>query len=97
MSNWTFLTNHAQVLLCLARDPGARLRDVAETVGITERAAHRIVSDLCEAGYVSRHREGRRNFYEIHPHMPLRPPAEGHHEVGEILSIFLKREPERVG
>ena len=95
MSNWTFLTNHAQVLLCLARDPGARLRDVAETVGITERATHRIVSDLCEAGYVSRHREGRRNFYEVHPQMPMRDEGGGELEVGEILSVLLKRKTAR--
>jgi len=91
MPGWTFLTNHAHVLLCLTRDPEARLRDVAQLVGITERAAQRIVADLEAGGYLTRSRDGRRNRYEIHPAVPLRHPLERDHTVGEILSVL--REP----
>lgn len=91
---WTFLTNHAHVLLCLAGDPEMRLRDVAERVGITERATHAIVSELEEEGYLTRHREGRRNRYEIHPALPLRHPVEAHRTVRSILEL-LNPEPRR--
>jgi DNA-binding IclR family transcriptional regulator len=74
MADWKFITNHAQVLLCIARDPQIRLREVAEVCGITERAAHRIVADLEEAGYISRERIGRRNRYEFHPEVAMRHP-----------------------
>ena len=87
MSSWTFLTNHAHVLLCIARDPAIRLRDVAIEVQITERAAQRIVAELVEAGYVSRTREGRRNHYQVHGDIPLRHPLEQHHLVGELLEL----------
>jgi DNA-binding transcriptional ArsR family regulator len=85
---WTFLTNHAHVLLCIARDPAARLRDVAEVVGITERAAQRIVAELEEAGYLTRTRDGRRNRYELHPSVPLRHPLEREHPIGELLDVL---------
>jgi hypothetical protein len=85
---WTFLTNHAHVLLCIARDPQARLRDVAAQVGITERAAQRIVAELGEAGYLTVTRDGRRNRYEVHPEVPLRHPVERDHAVGEILAVL---------
>ncbi len=88
MPEWTFLTNHAHVLLCIARDPGARLRDVAEAVGITERAAQRIVAELADAGYLEREREGRRNRYRVHPELPLRHPLERDHAVGDILRVL---------
>ena len=88
MSSWTFLTNHAHVLLCIARDPGIRLRDVASEVQITERAAQRIVAELVETGYISRSREGRRNHYEVHGDLPLRHPLERHHEIGELLELM---------
>jgi predicted transcriptional regulator len=88
VSSWTFLTNHAHVLLCVARDPGVRLRDVATEVGITERAAQRIVAELVDAGYLARTREGRRNRYEIHRGLPLRHPLEQDHHVGEILTLL---------
>lgn len=91
MAEWTFLTNHAHVLLCVARDQGIRHRDVAESVGITERAAQRIVADLVDAGYLERTREGRRNRYRLHPELPLRHPLERGHQVGEILNVL---EPE---
>jgi DNA-binding Lrp family transcriptional regulator len=89
MADWTFFTNHAHVLLCVARDPGVRLRDVAQSVGITERAAQRIVADLVEAGYLERTREGRRNRYRLNADLPLRHPLEGGHQVGEVLSVLL--------
>ncbi len=88
MPDWTFLTNHAHVLLCVSRDPGARLRDVAEVVGITERAAQRIVAELEEAGYLTRTRDGRRNRYAVHPDAPLRHPIERDHAIGEILAVL---------
>ena len=87
--NWTFLSNHAHVLICLAIDPGQRLRDVADRVGITERAVQKIVADLEEAGVVDRQREGRRNRYQIHPDVPLRHPVEAHQTVRSLLAIVL--------
>jgi DNA-binding MarR family transcriptional regulator len=86
--SWDFLTNHAHVLVCVARDPGTRLRDIAAAVGITERAAHRIVSELVEEGYVLRERQGRRNHYEIRTDLPLRHPLAGEREVGELLRLL---------
>ena len=88
MAEWTFLTNHAHALVCIARDPGLRLRDVAERVGVTERAAQRIVSELVDAGYLERLREGRRNSYHVRPDRPLRHPLEGGHHIGEILEVL---------
>lgn len=88
MADWTFLTNHAHVLVCVARDPGMRLRDVAEAVGITERAAQRLVADLVETGYLTRKKEGRRNRYELHPDIPLRHPLERDHAIGEVLRVL---------
>ena len=88
MERWTFLTNHAHVLLCIAADPGVRLRDVAEKVGITERAAQRIVADLVEEGYLTRTRVGRRNHYDLHPELPLRHPVEQAREVGALVSLL---------
>ncbi len=85
---WTFLTNHAQVLLAITRQPTARMRDIAEAVGITERAAQRIVGDLVAEGYVDRRRVGRRNAYEVREHARLRHPLARDHEVGEILSAL---------
>jgi len=85
---WTFLTNHTHVLLCIARDPEARLRDVAGLVGITERAAQRILADLVASGYVSRQRVGRRNSYALVPDLPLRHPLERQCAVGTLLSAL---------
>jgi predicted ArsR family transcriptional regulator len=76
LATWTFLTNHAHVALCIARDPGIRLRDLATKVGITERAAQRIVTDLVNEGYLERTRVGRRNQYRVQGHLPLRHPLE---------------------
>ncbi|GAA1461181.1 winged helix-turn-helix domain-containing protein [Nocardiopsis exhalans] len=89
MQEWTFLTNHAHVLLCVVRDPQARLRDVAEQVGITERAAQRIVADLVEAGYLEREREGRRNRYRMHAELPLRHPMDRDTPIGELLTVLI--------
>lgn len=99
--SWTFLTNHAHVLVCIAADPDTRLRDVADLVGITERAAQLIVADLAEAGYLTRTRQGRRNHYEVHPDLPLRHPLERDHSVGGLLKALdlgprpAKRRPTR--
>lgn len=87
-THWTFLTNHAQVLLCIANDPDIRLRDVAETVGITERAAQRIVADLVESGFLERERRGRRNRYLIHEKTEMRHPAQEGYEIGELLDLL---------
>lgn len=84
---WTFLTNHSHVLICLADDPEARLRDVAAQVGITERAVQKILADLEQAGVVTRRREGRRNRYSIHRDRPLRHPVESHRSVGDLLGM----------
>jgi uncharacterized membrane protein len=88
---WTFLSNHGHVLVCLAQHPDARLRDVAQAVGITERAVQKIVSDLEQAGVVAREREGRRNRYRLHPERPLRHPIEAHRTVGALLAMVLER------
>ena len=88
MASWTFLTNHARVLLCIAHDPGARLRDIAASLGITERSAYGIVTDLAEAGYVTKHRDRRRNRYQIQAHLPLPEPTSRERTVGEILALL---------
>lgn len=85
---WAFLTNHAQVLVCIARDPGVRMRDIGERVGITERAAHRIVAELADAGYITRQRNGRRNYYTINAHLPLPDPIARDQNVGDLLEIL---------
>ena len=85
---WTFLTNHAHVLLCIARDSEVRLRDIAQQVGITERAAQGIVADLVADGYVTRTRVGRRNKYELVGALPLRHPLEQDRRVGELLALL---------
>jgi hypothetical protein len=85
---WSFLTNHAQVLLCIAQDPGIRLREIGETIGITERAAHRIVVELAAAGYISRTRNGRRNHYTIQSHLPLPEPLVREQKIGDLLDVL---------
>jgi predicted transcriptional regulator len=85
---WTFLTNHSHVLICLARDPQLRLRDLAEQVGITERAVQGIVKDLEAAGCLTRHREGRRNRYDIVTDRPMRHRVERQHVVGDLLGAM---------
>lgn len=83
---WTFLTNHSHVLICLVEDPTARVRDVADRVGITERAVQKILHDLEAAGVLIRHRDGRRNHYEVHLDRPLRHPVEAHCTLRELLA-----------
>lgn len=86
--SWTFLTNHAHVLVCIAENPDIRGREIANEVGISERAVQGIISDLVEAGYVVREREGRRNHYTINPEGGLRHPLEEDHTVGELLTML---------
>ena len=85
---WRFVTNHTQVLLCLARDPDVRMKTIAESVGITERAAQRIVHDLIESGFVQRERVGRRNRYVINRELRMRHEAQHDHEIGELLDLL---------
>jgi predicted transcriptional regulator len=89
-SHWTFLTNHAHVLLCIAKNPDFRLRDIADFVGITERAVHRIVSDLTEAGFMDVERKGRCNVYIMHPEKNLRHPVEAHRQVADLILLIDK-------
>jgi DNA-binding transcriptional ArsR family regulator len=91
--SWDFLTNHAHVLICVYEDSGIRLRDIAAAVGITERSAHKILSELVEEGYVLRERHGRRNRYKVKPELPLRHPLVREREVGELLEALAR--PER--
>lgn len=90
---WRFVTNHAHVLECIAADPTIRLRDIAAAVGITERSAAQIVSDLEQAGYLTKKREGRRNAYKVHDQLPLRHPQHRHHTVGELIRFLEDRSP----
>jgi hypothetical protein len=85
---WDFLTNHAHVLLCVANDPGIRLRDIADAVGVTERSAHKILSELVDEGYVLREKQGRRNRYTVKPELPLRHPLVQEREVGDLLKVL---------
>lgn len=89
MSDWTFLTNHAQVLLCIARNSRLTAREIAATVGVTERAVQRILHDLEDAGYITRFRDGRRNRYEVHPDLPMRHPAQRGRAVKELLKLLM--------
>jgi DNA-binding transcriptional ArsR family regulator len=89
MANWTFLTNHARALVCIAHDPGVRLRDIAATLDITERSAYAIVTDLTESGYVVKEKDGRRNRYRIQPDLPLREPIGREPTIGEVLELLI--------
>ena len=88
VASWSFLTNHARVLLCVAHDPGVRLRDIAASLDITERGAFGILTDLAEAGYVVKEKNGRRNYYHIQAHLPLPEPVGQERTVGEVLTIL---------
>ena len=88
VASWTFLTNHARVLLCVAHDPGVRLRDVAASLDITERSAFGIITDLAEAGYVVKEKDGRRNRYHIQAHLPLPEPTTRERTVGDVLALL---------
>jgi DNA-binding IclR family transcriptional regulator len=90
LTGWSFLTNHARVLLCVAHDPGIRLRDIATTLGITERTAHGIVADLANAGYLMKERDGRRNRYKIQHHLPLPDATGSQRTIGELLDLLVE-------
>ena len=90
MGSWSFLTNHARALLCIAHDPDVRVRDLAAMVDVTERSAHAIVTDLVDAGYVVKDKDGRRNRYRIQEHLPLRGyPITQQRTIGEMLDLLL--------
>ncbi len=89
MPEWSFLTNHARVLVCIAHDPGVRLRDIARTLDITERSAYSIVTDLTEAGYMVKDKDGRRNRYQIQSHLPLRGAITQERTIGEVLDVLV--------
>ena len=90
MTEWSFLTNHARVLVCIAHDPGVRLRDIATTLGITERSAYSIVTDLTASGYVVKLKGGRRNRYRIQAHLPLREAITQERTIGEVLDVLVE-------
>ena len=90
MAEWSFLTNHARVLVCIAHDPGVRLRDIATTGGITERRAYGIVADLSAGGYVVKDKDGRRNHYQIQPLLPLRDAIARQRTIGELLDVLVE-------
>ena len=89
MTEWSFLTNHARALVCIARDPGVRLREIADVLGLTERRAFGIVNDLSEAGYVVKEKDGRRNRYRIQPDLPLRVRLGREPTIGELLGVLM--------
>lgn len=95
MAEWNFLTNHARVLLSIAHDPAVRLRDIGATLGITERSAYAIVTDLVDAGYVVKERDGRRNRYQIQHHLPLQEPTSRERTIGEMLDLLVDTHPRR--
>ena len=92
MSTWTFITNHARVMMVITQDPTVRLRDIASTLDITERAAQRIVTELVDEGYLSRKREGRRNTYTVHADKPLRAVQASNTEIGEFIALLLRND-----
>jgi DNA-binding transcriptional ArsR family regulator len=95
MADWGFLTKHGRALLCIAHDPGVRLRDIAELLGVTERSAYAIVNDLTEAGYVLKEREGRRNRYIVQAHLPLPETTIRERTIGEVLELLVGTKPGR--
>lgn len=97
MAEWSFLTNHARVLVCIAHDPGVRLRDIAAAVGITERSAYGIVTDLTNDGYVVKDKDGRRNRYQIQPHLPLRNDIGRERTIGEVLALLVDTKSRKNG
>ncbi len=90
-ATWGFLSNHTHVLVCIAREPGTRIRDIADCVGITERAATRILNELEQEGYITRHRLGARNYYELHPDRPLRHTLESGRTIGDLVGLLTAR------
>jgi DNA-binding transcriptional ArsR family regulator len=97
MTEWSFLTNHARAMVCIARDPGVRLREIADALGVTERSAFGIVNDLTEAGYVIKEKDGRRNRYRIQHHLPLRVHVGREPTIGEVLGVLVDRSTTNAG
>jgi hypothetical protein len=95
MASWTFLTPHARALLCVAHDPGVRLRDIAASLNITERSAFGIITDLAQAGYVIKEKDGRRNRYHVQAHLPLPEPEGRERTIGEILALLTGTDTDR--
>jgi DNA-binding IclR family transcriptional regulator len=93
VAEWSFLTNHARVLVCIAHDPGMRLREIAAALGITERTAYGIVTDLTAAGYVVKDKDGRRNRYQIQVHLPMREAVSRERTIGEVLALLVDTNP----
>ena len=93
MPAWSFITNHGRALVCIAADPGIRLRDIAASLGVTERSAFGIITDLVEAGYVVKEKDGRRNRYHIQAHLPLPEPASRERTIGEVLALLVGAGP----
>lgn len=93
MATWSFLTNHARVLVCIAHDSGVRLRDIAATLDITERSAYSIVTDLSDDGYIVKDRDGRRNRYQIRSHLPLRESITQERTIGDVLDVLVDWRP----
>jgi DNA-binding IclR family transcriptional regulator len=89
MGSWSFLTNHARALLCIAHDPGVRLRDIATALGVTERSAYAVITDLAQAGYVLKEKDGRRNRYEIQADLPLPDSISQQRSIGEVLGLLV--------
>lgn len=90
VKEWSFLTNHARVLLCVVDDPGVRLRDIASSLGITERTVHGVLADLATSGYVVKERDGRRNRYEVQRHLPLPEASGAQRTIGEVLDLLIE-------
>lgn len=90
MANWSFLTNHARALVCIANDPGVRLRDIASALDITERSAYAIVTDLVDEGYIVKDKDGRRNRYQIQADLPLRESVGRRATIGEVLDLLVQ-------
>ncbi|MEA2704509.1 MAG: hypothetical protein QOJ69_738 [Actinomycetota bacterium] len=90
MANWSFLTNHARALVCIAHDPGVRLRDIATSLDVTERSAYAIVTDLAESGYIVKEKDGRRNRYQIQAHLPLRETVARERTIGQVLDLLVE-------
>jgi IclR helix-turn-helix domain len=95
MADWGFLTKHGRALVCIAHDPGIRLRDIAAALGITERSAYGIVNDLADAGYVVKDKDGRRNRYQVQSHLPVREAIGREPTIGQVLELLVETDPPR--
>jgi IclR helix-turn-helix domain len=95
MADWGFLTKHGRALVCIAHDPGIRLRDIAAALGITERSAYGIVNDLADAGYVVKDKDGRRNRYQVQSHLPVREAIGRETTIGQVLELLVETDPPR--